>query len=142
MNEANTSVAVAPGLFRQMSPPVLFGSRCERCGAHYFPSTSHCRHPGCRGARVLEVDLGRHGRLYSYTIQHYRPPPPFSMEPWAPYAIGIVELPEGLRLLAMICGVPFAELEIGMEVELVSEALHRDAEGREVLTYKFTRLAS
>ena len=63
------------------------------------------------------------------------------MEPWAPYAIGVLELPEGLRIMGMLSGVPFADLRIGMELEVISEPLYSDAEGRPVVTYKFARPA-
>lgn len=134
-------VPVTADLFRDLSPATLLGSRCEQCGTHYFPVTSHCRNPACSGGQLREVGLSRRGQLYSFTVQSYRPPPPFRMEPWAPYAIGVLELPEGLRIMGMLSGVPFADLRIGMELEVISEPLYSDAEGRPVVTYKFARPA-
>ena len=37
-------------------------------------------------------------------MQAYRPPALFAMDNWAPYALGLVELPEGLRVMAMLTG--------------------------------------
>jgi uncharacterized OB-fold protein len=59
------------------------------------------------------------------------------MEPFAPYAIGLVDLPEGLRVLGMLTGCELDEIRIGMPVELVVEALYTDESGRDVLTYKY-----
>jgi uncharacterized OB-fold protein len=139
--ESTGAVAVTSGLFRQLTPPTLLGSRCQRCGSYYFPRIAYCRNPACAGASVVEVALSRRGLLYSYTVQHYRPPAPFDMQPWAPYGIGILALPEGLRIAGMLAGLAFDELRIGMELEIISDALRRDEQGRSVLTYKFARPA-
>ncbi len=115
----------------------LIGSRCSGCGTHYFPKSISCRNPRCAAKEVREVLLGPRGRLFSFTAQGYRPPPLFRMEPWAPYVIGMIELPEGLRVLGMLTGVTADALRIGMELELTVEPLYRDADGREFVTYKF-----
>lgn len=81
--------------------------------------------------------MGRHGRLHSYTVQAYRPPALFRMEPFAPYAIGLVELPEGLRVMGMLTGCGLDEIRIDMPVQLTVEALYTDEAGRDVLTYKY-----
>jgi uncharacterized OB-fold protein len=129
---------VADGLFRWTGDgAALIGSRCRGCGAHYFPLAFTCRNPRCDDKSVEEVTLGRRGRLYSFTVQAYRPPALFRMEPWAPYAIGLVEVPEGLRVMAMLTGCDLDDIRIGMALELVAEALYRDDDGCEVLTYKY-----
>jgi uncharacterized protein len=129
---------VAQGLFRnEGAGPRLIGTRCASCGAHYFPTSLSCRNPRCREKQVEEVLLSPRGTLYSHTLQAYRPPPLFRMEPWAPYAIGLVELPEGLRVMGMLTGCEPDAWEIGASVELTLEALYRDEQGHEVMTYKF-----
>ena len=86
--------------------------------------------------------FGNRGTLYSYTVQAYRPPALFRMDDWAPYAIALVELPEGLRVMGMLTGCRHDEIRIGMDVELTVEPLYRDEEGREVLTYKYKPVAA
>jgi uncharacterized OB-fold protein len=131
-------VPVVKGLFRWSDDAVdLVGSRCTACGAHYFPTSLSCRNPACDDKTVEEVLLGRHGRLHSYTVQAYRPPALFRMEPFVPYAIGLVELPEGLRVLGMLTGCGLDEIRIEMPVRLTVEALYTDEAGRDVLTYKY-----
>jgi uncharacterized OB-fold protein len=136
---ATTDAApVAEDLFRWTDDgAALVGSRCAGCGTHYFPQSLSCRNPDCDDKSVAAALLGRHGQLYSYTVQAYRPPPLFRMEPFAPYAIGLVDLPEGLRVLGMLTGCELDEIRIGMPVELVVEALYTDESGRDVLTYKY-----
>lgn len=135
-------VHVAEDLVRELPDgPVLVGTRCTGCGTHYFPKSISCRNPRCEDKAVEPAELGRTGRLYSYTVQAYRPPALFRMEPWAPYAIGLVELPEGLRVLGMLTGCEPADLRIDMPLELVVETLYRDGEGRDVATYKYAPAA-
>jgi uncharacterized OB-fold protein len=99
-----------------------------------------CRNPKCEAKEIEDALLGRRGTLYSYTVQGYRPPPLFGMEPWAPYAIGLVEIPEGLRVMGILTGCDLDEIRIGMPVKLVVKPLYTDASGRAVLTYKFAPL--
>lgn len=133
---------VAEDLFRITADgPALIGTRCTGCGTHYFPKSLSCRNPACDAKAAQEVTMGRRGRLYSYTVQAYRPPALFRMEPWVPYAIGLVELPEGLRVLGMLTGCELDDIRIDMPLELVVETLYRDEQGRDVSTYKFSPLA-
>ncbi|MEI6758872.1 MAG: OB-fold domain-containing protein [Betaproteobacteria bacterium] len=129
---------VAAGLFEGTgSAARLIGTRCTSCGSHYFPKSLSCRNPQCLEKAIQDVRLSREGTLYSYTVQHYQPPALFRMADWAPYAIGSVELPEGLRVMGMLTGCDPTSLQIGMALELTVETLYRDAQGREVQTYKF-----
>lgn len=131
-------VPVAAGLFEGTGNSArLIGTRCTSCGSHYFPKTLSCRNPQCLEKATQDVLLSREGTLYSYTVQHYQPPALFRMADWAPYAIGSVELPEGLRVMGMLTGCEPASLKIGMAVVLTVETLYRDEQGREVQTYKF-----
>ena len=140
--ETIEQIPVAEDLFRVSADgAALVGSRCTGCGSYYFPKSLSCRNPACDEKSVKDVLLGRRGRLYSYTVQSYQPPPLFRMEPWAPYAIGLVELPEGLRVLAMLTGFALDDIRIDTPVELVVEPLHTDAEGRTVLTHKYAPAA-
>ena len=136
--QTTSHVPVAQGLFRGEGRDArLIGSRCAGCGAHYFPQSAGCRNPACTDGRMTEALLSPRGVLYSYTVQSYRPPPLFRLEPFAPYAIGLVELPEGLRVLGMLAGCPLESIRIGMEVELSTGTLYRNDAGQDVLTYQF-----
>ena len=82
-----------------------------------------------------EIKLSRRGKIYSVTIVMQRPPAYYQGP--VPYSIGFVELPEGVRIETLFTGCDLETLETGMEVELVIEKLHEDAEGREIMAYKF-----
>lgn len=131
-------VPVADDLFQWSGGGVaLIGTRCSGCGTHYFPKCLSCRNPLCEKKTVEEALIGRQGRLCSYTVQTYRPPALFRMEPWAPYAIGLVELPEGLRVMGMLTGCDLDDIKIDTPMKLTVEALYTDEFGRDVLTYKY-----
>jgi uncharacterized OB-fold protein len=132
------SIPVADNLFHWTDGKSgLVGSHCKSCGAHYFPKCLSCRNPACIKKELTDVVFGQRGRLYSYTIQAYKPPPLFRMEPWSPYAIGLVELSEGLRVMGILTGCELLAIRIDMEVELCVEPLFRNEFGHDVLTYKF-----
>ena len=131
-------IPVAEDLFRWSTGVAeLIGSRCNGCGTYYFPKCLSCRNPGCTRKQVEEIPLSRQGNLHSYTIQGYRPPPLFKMDAWTPYALGLVELPEGLRVMGMLSGFTLDDIRIDTAVEVTLEPLYLDESGREVLTYKF-----
>ncbi len=133
------TVPVVDGLFAETGAgPRLLGSRCGACGSHYFPRVRRCTNPACRSASVADVHLGPRGTLFSYTVQHYAPPPPFRYdEPFRPCAIGLVELPEGLRVIGIVKTADTGGLKLGSEVELVLDRLVSDEAGRDVITWKF-----
>jgi hypothetical protein len=84
------------------------------------------------------VELSPRGRLWSYTVQYYKPPPPARLdEPFTPYGIGLVDLPEGIRIMGMISSDDPESLRIGQEMDLVVETLYHEADGSEVLTWKW-----
>ena len=134
-----TSVPIAEGLFAETADgPRLLGSRCKSCGTPYFPKPGMCRNPGCRATDLEDAFFGPRGTLWSYSIQYYPPPPPAKYdEPYEPYALGLVDLDEGLRVLARISTPEPESVRAGMGVELVIEKLHTTADGNEVMTWKF-----
>ncbi len=143
MNSAIDSPPVVQGLFEgQGDSTRLLASRCRGCGSVYFPRSLSCRHPRCTDKAPQDIPLGPQGTLYSFTVQAYRPPALFAMDNWAPYALGLVELPEGLRVMAMLTGRAPQDWRIGEPVVLTTGVLHRDREGRDVLTYQFRPVAA
>ena len=132
-------VPVAEGLFMETAEgPRLLGSRCAGCGTPYFPRSAVCHHPECRESKIEEASFGPRGTLWSCAIQNYPPPAPARYEePYAPYAVGMVDMPEGLRVLARISTDDPKGVEVGAEVELVLERLYLDENGDEVITWKF-----
>jgi uncharacterized OB-fold protein len=73
--------------------------RCDDCRHTYFPPRPFC--PKCASRRVSVIKSAGKGKLHSYVI-HHRPAPGFT----PPYAIAVVELTEGPRMMTNIVGCP------------------------------------
>jgi hypothetical protein len=138
-----TQVPVAEGLFVETDAgPRLLGSRCATCGTPYFPKVAICRNPSCAptgsGGAIEDAEFGPKGTLWSYTIQYYPPPPPAKYdEPYVPYALGLIDMDEGVRVLARISTDDVTNVVAGRPVELVVEKLYTAADGNDVMTWKF-----
>jgi uncharacterized OB-fold protein len=133
------STPVVEGLFTDTPDgPRLLGTRCSGCSTPYFPKAAVCRNPECAGGALEDARFGPSGTLWSYTIQHYAPPPPVKYdEPYAPYAMGMVDLDDGLRVLSRISMDDLSQIKVGATVELVVEKLHTSSDGGDVMTWKF-----
>ena len=124
-------VPVAEGVFTWPSDePQLIAS--ERDGVLSFPAN-----PG-----DPQRLLSRHGRLWTFTTQQFRPPsPPYdgndTAETFEPFALGYVELPGELLVEGRLTEPDPAKLRIGMEMELVVVPYTTRPDGAEVLTYAF-----
>ena len=72
-------VAAVDGWFTlDADDPRLLGNRCTTCGTFFFPRADFfCRNPECEGTVFEEVPLSRRGRVWSYTVNRYQPPPPY-----------------------------------------------------------------
>lgn len=127
--------------FTTGAEPALVGSRCGSCGTVAFPrETTFCKNPACAGDEFADVELSRRGRVWSYTDAQYQPPAPYvpRTEPYEPFALAAVELPEGLVVLGQVAdGFGVADLRVGAEVELVVEPLYVDDEGEERTVWRW-----
>jgi uncharacterized OB-fold protein len=125
-----TATPAIDGWFTTGPDPALLGTRCTTCETVYFPRASgFCRNPACSGEEFAEVELSRRGTIWSYTDAQYQPPPPYvpSADPYVPFALAAVELPEGMVVLGQVAeGYGVADLRVGAEAELVVEILHDD----------------
>lgn len=92
--------------------------RCLDCREYFFYPRPFC--PRCLEARVEWVTVSGRAKLHSYVINH-RPAPGFEAE--APYAIAVVELAEGPRMMTNIVGVEATpeNLVLDMELEVAFE---------------------
>ena len=127
-----TQAPAIEGWFTEGPEPALLASRCTTCGSAFFPpTTGFCRNPGCQGDGFEPIELSRRGTVWSYTDAQYQPPPPYvPTEPYVPFALAAVELPEGLVVLGQLAdGYGVGDVRVGSEVELVVETLYTDDEG-------------
>jgi len=132
-----TATPAIDGWFTTGPDPALVGTRCTTCETVYFPRASgFCRNPGCSGEEFAEVELSRRGTIWSYTDAQYQPPPPYvpSTDPYVPFALAAVELPEGMVVLGQVAeGYGVADLRVGAEAEVVVETLYSDESGERTI---------
>jgi len=94
---------------------VLAVQHCAGCGTMRFPARTICSKCLSRDATWAPVS-GR-GTVFSFAIMHQAIHPGFAAE--TPYAVVVVELDEGPRLLSNLVDCPTADVHIGMPVEVV-----------------------
>jgi uncharacterized OB-fold protein len=94
----------------------LVGSRCSTCGETSLGPAEIC--PNCGQATIAHTALAPRGLLWSFTVVRHKPPGDYhGPDPFVPFALGLVELPEGVRVLTPVIGPPDS-LEIGMAMDL------------------------
>jgi uncharacterized protein len=89
----------------------LLLQRCDDTGRAYFPPRPFSPYTGSRNVSVFEAS-GR-AKLYSYVI-HNRAVPGFT----APYAIAVVELEEGPRMMTNIIDCPQTPEALALDMKL------------------------
>ena len=127
------AIPAIAGWFREDPEPALLGSRCTSCGTVAFPKAKEfCGNPACDGTEFEEHALSSRGTVWSYTDAQYQPPAPYipASDPYVPFALAAVELPEGLVVLGQVAdGYGVDDLRVGAPVELVIETVYRDDDG-------------
>ena len=96
----------------------LVMQRCDACGRWQHYPRNLCA--GCWSAQLQWREATGTGTIWTLTVAH-RPGHP-AWVPEVPYAIAIVELDEGPRILANLAGDRPEELQIGDRVRVSFEA--------------------
>ncbi len=102
----------------------LEASKCTRCGKVSYPVRPVC--PACRDKGLERVVLSRTGKVVTSTVIHV---PPTDFDTQAPYAVAIVETPEGARLMTQIADCDPAKVGPGMNVSLEFRRIRREGHG-------------
>ena len=106
---------ISPKYFREIPQRYrLEAGKCKKCGQIYFPPRLIC--PECKSNQFETIKLNPEGKLLTYTIIRIASDK-FSIQ--APYAVGIVELNDGVKLTSQIADVDFDKIKIGMKLKLV-----------------------
>jgi len=116
----NEMRAIAEGLFTDETPPRLIGGKDRETGRIVFPCPSASTHE--------PVPLSREGKLWSYTVQRFRPksPPYLGPDPFAPWVVAYVELPGEVIVEARLDDVSFEDVAVGMPLRFEPGLLDRN----------------
>ena len=104
-----------PGRYR------LDAGRCTGCGKTLFPRRRIC--PDCRSEAVADLRLTPRGVVITATVIHV-PPDDFIAQ--APYALAVVETPEGARLMVQVVDCEPAAVQPGLAVALEFRRIRRE----------------
>ncbi len=99
----------------------LEASRCTKCDKVIYPTRRLC--PFCRGTSWEKLLLSQKGKVITSTVVHVAPND-FMME--APYAIAIVETPEGARMMAQVVDCDPSSVKPGLEVALEFRLIRKE----------------
>jgi uncharacterized OB-fold protein len=128
-------VPLKAGLLSSIEPaedPRLLAARCRECRQLHFPATAFC--PYCGGSDCETARLSSRGTLYAHTAVE-KPPPGYRGS--APYGFGVVELPEGIRIVSRLTESRVDHLSFGMAMHLVLDDVFVDDAGDCVVGWAF-----
>ena len=89
----------------------LMAAKCKTCQTLLLPPKPMCTN--CLSSNLEWVELKKKGTLVTFTVIYI---PPKQFESMAPYAVGILKLEDGPKLLGMILGIETQKIKAGMEL--------------------------
>jgi uncharacterized OB-fold protein len=107
---AAETVLAREGLL-SLDPPALLGGRCSACDGLSFPRERFCAY--CGAEEPAPSPLSTRGTIYSWTIVRFAPPG-YTGE--VPFAVGIVELDDAIRITSTLTAEPLESLRVGATV--------------------------
>lgn len=91
----------------------LEANKCTGCGKINFPPRLICS--VCHSKDMEKTKLAETGKVLTYTIIRV---PPHRFVDQAPYAVGIVELDDGVKITGQIVDCDFEDIKIGLNVKI------------------------
>ncbi|WP_030319343.1 bifunctional MaoC family dehydratase N-terminal/OB-fold nucleic acid binding domain-containing protein [Streptomyces sp. NRRL B-3229] len=109
------------GFWEGVAQHRLLIQRCAACATLRFPWLPGCAH--CGQPDWDTVEASGEGTVYSYVVMHHPPFPAFTdvdhaADAAGPYAVVLVQLAEGVRMISNVVGTPYDKVRIGMPVRL------------------------
>jgi hypothetical protein len=92
---------------------------CSACGRPIAYPREVC--PFCVSSALEWRPASGFGSLYTFTVEHKVPSPVLGAG--GPYAIGLIDLDEGARLMSNVVNCPPESLVVGMPVQVTWELL-------------------
>lgn len=133
------SVLIDEALFVEQDGELrLRGAGCDACGTTIFPVQSTCSRCGGTTGAVVLADRGA---VWTWTTQEYPLKEPYigphTDEEFESFALGYVELPDGVRVETVFDMPSGRQPQIGEEMELTLVPIGSDVEGRILTTFAF-----
>jgi len=114
----------SPRYWRAMPQRYRFeASKCKKCGKVLFPPRLIC--PACHNREFEPTHINDHGKVETFTVIRVAPS---GFTDQVPYAVAIVDVGQGVRILCQVADVEPEELKIGMTVRLEFRKVQSDGE--------------
>jgi len=114
--------ADSAALWRGLRNGELLLQHCAACGEVQYYQQAICRR--CGGEDISHRAASGRGKVHSFSVVHRAPGPAFKAD--VPYAVLLVELDEGPRMISSYVGGPPGEVTFDMDVVLVCEPISDD----------------
>ena len=101
-------------LYEQWFAGRLVFQRCRSCGCWRHPPRYRCGR--CGSPEWEWAPSSGRGELYTWTVVHQAMDPAFAAD--VPYAVVVVEMDEGVRMVAGVVDVGLDELALGLPLEV------------------------
>lgn len=102
--------------YKYVDQKKLMGGKCLNCGKVHLPPRPICNE--CLSTQFEWVELPRTGKLLTYTIIHVAPT---QFQNMAPYAVGIIQLGNGINIPGIIRNTPLNDIRVGMKLKVEFE---------------------
>jgi uncharacterized OB-fold protein len=105
--------AVTQPFWDGVAEGVLRLQRCAACGRHVFYPRAVC--PFCMGSGLVWEEASGLGAVHSFTVVH-RAPAEYRDD--VPYVVALIDLDEGVRMMARLVDVAPGDVRVGLPVEV------------------------
>jgi uncharacterized protein len=130
---APLSEMLLTGDLEDLSSVRLAGSRCTSCGETVLGKKELCTN--CGRDTIEHGGLSDRGKIWTYTVIRHLPPGDYKgPKPFVPFGVGLIELPDGVLVMAPLAVVP-EDLQIGLPVKLQASVREQDG----VVVFAFAR---
>jgi len=113
IHESETPPFTIEQFFKFIKEKKLMAAKCRQCGTMHLPPRPACSN--CYSKELSWTQLETRGKLVTYTVIYIAPE---QFQKNAPYAYGIIELENGLRIPGMIKNIEHEKLKVGTELEV------------------------
>jgi uncharacterized OB-fold protein len=114
--------ADSAAFWRGLREGVLLLQHCGDCGHVQYYQQAICRQ--CGGANLSHRRASGRGKVHSFSVVHRAPGPAFKAD--LPYAVLLVDLEEGPRMISTYTGGKPEDVTFDMDVMLVCEPINQD----------------
>jgi uncharacterized OB-fold protein len=114
--------ADSAAFWRGLREGVLLLQHCSDCGHVQYYQQAICRE--CGGGNLSHRPASGRGKVHSFSVVHRAPGPAFKAD--LPYAVLLVDLEEGPRMISTYIGGKPEDVTFDMDVMLVCEPINQD----------------